>query len=222
MEYCEEGDLYRKIREKQSEEIPETRVLDWTSQILISLEYLHAKKVIHRDLKTQNIFLSRGRLFLGDFGISKRLDNTQDLTNTYIGTPYYMSPELFNYQAYSFKSDLWSLGCVIYEICNKNHAFNAQTINGLAVKILKGDHNPMNENYSQGLRDLIVSLLKVDQDARPSLEEILKMEMFRPWVLKHFDAMMELESLTSTASSSTSRSSRRTSRSLQKESSWRP
>lgn len=196
MEYCEEGDLYRKIREKQSEEIPETRVLDWTSQILISLEYLHAKKVIHRDLKTQNIFLSRGRLFLGDFGISKRLDNTQDLTNTYIGTPYYMSPELFNYQAYSFKSDLWSLGCVIYEICNKNHAFNAQTINGLAVKILKGDHNPMNENYSQGLRDLIVSLLKVDQDARPSLEEILKMEMFRPWVLKHFDAMMELESLT--------------------------
>jgi serine/threonine protein kinase len=196
MEYCEDGDLYKKIREEETEDIPEDTVINWVSQILISLEYLHANKVIHRDLKTQNIFLSKDRLFLGDFGISKRLDNTQDLTNTYIGTPYYMSPELFNYQSYSFKSDLWSLGCVIFEICNKNHAFNAQTINGLAVKILKGDHNPLNPTYSTELRSLIESLLQVDQQARPSLEAIMRMDLFRPWIFRHFEQMMNIKSLT--------------------------
>ena len=68
--------------------------------------------------------------------------------NTYIGTPYYMSPELFNYQPYSYKSDIWSLGCVLYEMCNLKHAFNAQTINGLAIKILKGNFVPVSTRYS--------------------------------------------------------------------------
>lgn len=84
MDYCEDGDLYKKIR-AESESMEEERILDYTSQILIALEYIHSCKILHRDLKTQNIFISRSRLFLGDFGISKRLDNTQDLTNTYIG-----------------------------------------------------------------------------------------------------------------------------------------
>jgi non-specific serine/threonine protein kinase/NIMA (never in mitosis gene a)-related kinase len=74
---------------------------------------------------------------LGDFGIAKVLDSTRDLANTCIGTPYYMSPELFKYKPYSYKSDIWSMGCCLYEMCNLRHAFDAQSINGLAIKILK-------------------------------------------------------------------------------------
>ena len=196
LDFCEQGDLYTKIRQEPGTPLEESQILDWISQILISLEYLHANKVIHRDLKTQNIFISRGRLVLGDFGISKRLDHTQDLANTYIGTPYYMSPELFNYQSYSFKSDIWSLGCVIYELCNRSHAFSAQTINGLAVKILKGDYNPPNEAYSAALRQLIASLLQVDQEQRPSLEHVMALPLFNQRVLGDLELALDADTLT--------------------------
>ena len=61
----------------------------------------------------------------GDFGIAKVLDSTRELANTCIGTPYYMSPELFKNSPYSYKSDIWALGCVLYEMCNLRHAFDA-------------------------------------------------------------------------------------------------
>lgn len=89
------------------------------------LLYLHDKKILHRDLKTSNIFFKNGNIRLGDFGIAKVLDGTRDFANTCIGTPYYMSPELFKNKPYSYKSDVWALGCVIYEMCNHRHAFDA-------------------------------------------------------------------------------------------------
>ena len=85
MEYCEGGDVYKKIREKSEEYIKESQIIEWVCQILLSLEYIHSSKIVHRDIKTQNLFLRNGRLILGDFGISKQLDNTQELLNTYIG-----------------------------------------------------------------------------------------------------------------------------------------
>lgn len=77
---------------------------------------------------------------LGDFGIAKVLDSTQQFTCTTIGTPYYMSPELFKYKPYSYKSDIWALGCVLYEMCTLKHAFDAESLNGLALKIMKGNY----------------------------------------------------------------------------------
>lgn len=85
MEYCEGGDMYKKIREKSTIEISEKQIIDWICQILLSLEYIHSSKIVHRDIKTQNLFIKNNRLILGDFGISKQLNNTQDLLNTYIG-----------------------------------------------------------------------------------------------------------------------------------------
>ena len=80
---------------------------------------------------------------LGDFGIAKVLDSTIDLAKTQIGTPFYMSPEVFKNSNYSYKSDIWGIGCVLYELICGKHAFGAQSLNGLAVKVLRGKYAPL-------------------------------------------------------------------------------
>ncbi|CAD8209976.1 unnamed protein product [Paramecium octaurelia] len=171
MIHCEGGDIYQKIRNKKS--FPESQILDWFAQMTLALCYLHEQKILHRDLKTQNVFLKNGRVRLGDFGIAKVLDSTRDLANTCIGTPYYMSPELFKYKPYSYKSDVWALGCCLYEMCNLRHAFDAQSMNGLALKILKGSYPSISQSYSKGLRDLINKMLNINPKARPTIQEIV-------------------------------------------------
>jgi serine/threonine protein kinase len=109
---------------------------------------------------TQNIFmLGNGRLVLGDLGISKVLEGTMDFASTCIGTPYYMSPEIFKNKPYNHKSDIWALGCVLYEMTTLKHAFDAQSINGLACKIIKGKYPPCDPKYSKHLRGLIAAML---------------------------------------------------------------
>jgi len=84
----------------------------------MAINYIHKKKILHRDIKCQNIFLtSNGTLKLGDFGISKVLQNTLERAATVVGTPYYMSPEMYENRPYTHKSDIWALGCILYELC---------------------------------------------------------------------------------------------------------
>ena len=105
-------------------------------QLIFGLNYLHENKVLHRDLKAQNVFIdSEGTLKLADFGISKILDHTQMLASTVVGTPFYISPEACSNQGYNFKSDIWSLGCILYELCALTHAFQGDNILILAKKI---------------------------------------------------------------------------------------
>ena len=82
MDYCEDGDLYKRIRVNGTKQLSESQIVDWISQMLLAIHFLHDRKILHRDIKTQNIFISKGNLFLGDFGISKSLDNTRELANT--------------------------------------------------------------------------------------------------------------------------------------------
>ena len=140
MAHCEGGDMYSHIKNANGKNFDEDQILEWFAQIVLAIHYLHARRILHRDLKTQNIFLRNSRICVGDFGIAKVLDNTRDFANTCIGTPYYMSPELFKNKPYSYKSDVWALGCVLYEMCNLRHAFDAQSINGLAVKKIGRAH----------------------------------------------------------------------------------
>lgn len=123
--------------------------------------------------------MKNGRIRLGDFGIAKVLDSTRDFANTCIGTPYYMSPEIFKYKPYSFKSDVWALGCVLYEMCNLRHAFDAQTLNGLAVKILKGKYPPISTTYSKQFRDLVGKMLSINPKHRPTIWEIMNKPMVK-------------------------------------------
>ena len=185
MDYCEGGDIYSKIKETKGTSFSEDQIMNWFAQILMALLFLHKQKILHRDLKTQNIFLKGDRLKLGDFGIAKVLDDTKDFANTCIGTPYYMSPELFKNEPYSYKSDVWAFGCIIYEMCNQRHAFEAQSINGLAMKILKGSYAPVAPSYSDTLQTLIKQMLQVSPSSRPTLLDILNRTEVRVHVVEY-------------------------------------
>lgn len=144
-------------------------------QICLAIKHIHDRKILHRDLKTQNVFLtSKGEVKIGDFGISRVLQHTYDCAQTAIGTPYYLSPEICQEKPYNQKSDIWSLGCILYEIVTLRHAFDASSMKGLVVKILRGTYPSIPSCYSQNLRDLIDEMLQKDPHKRPSIKRILE------------------------------------------------
>lgn len=122
---------------------------------------------------------------IGDFGISKVLDSTKDFAKTCIGTPYYMSPELLKYKPYSYKSDIWALGCILYEMCNLRYAFDANSFNGLAMKILKGTTAPTATSYSKGLRDVIAKMMCLDPKNRPTIKDVLEFKIIKEKVVAY-------------------------------------
>jgi NIMA (never in mitosis gene a)-related kinase len=114
---------------------------------------------------------------LGDFGISKVLENTGDFAKTVTGTPYYMAPEICSSQPYTFKSDIWSLGCVLYELCTLKHAFAADSLLSLVYQIVRGNYPPITVSggqFSEGLSDLVKSLLTREAAQRPSLQQVFQ------------------------------------------------
>ncbi|KAG2485570.1 hypothetical protein HYH03_015734 [Edaphochlamys debaryana] len=185
--FCEEGDLFTKIRKKVAakEYFTEDEVMNMFVQTASAISYIHSKRVLHRDLKTQNIFIARGGIIkLGDFGISKVLERTDSFATTVTGTPYYMAPEICTNQPYTYKSDIWSLGCVLYELCTLKHAFAADSLLSLVYQIVRGNFPPIpTDQFSQGLSDLVNRLLSRDANVRPSLGEVFKF----PYVQRHLD-----------------------------------
>lgn len=126
------------------------------------------------------VFLGEGGdVKLGDFGLSKMLAPEQQLANTYVGTPYYMSPELVSEHPYTHKSDIWSLGCIIYELCTLSPPFDARNIYSLCDKIRNGHYAPIPKNYSSTLKNVVDRCLQVDPRKRPDTNELLDMEIFR-------------------------------------------
>jgi NIMA (never in mitosis gene a)-related kinase len=173
-DFADGGDLHVKIKSQRGKYFSEKQILDWFTQICLALKHIHDKKILHRDLKSQNIFLTaNGMIKLGDFGIAKCLQFTYDKAMTVIGTPYYLSPEIVNNKPYSFKSDIWSLGVLLYEMTALKMPFDAQSLPLLSLKIIKGNFTPPPMCFSKELRHLITSLLVVDPNKRPSIYEIL-------------------------------------------------
>ncbi|CAH1781892.1 unnamed protein product [Owenia fusiformis] len=174
MEFADSGDLQGRIDRQNGEHFEQHVILDWFIQLCFGLRYIHSMKILHRDLKTQNIFLTRHNIVkIGDFGIARILKETHGCANTTIGTPYYLSPEICQKQPYDSKSDMWALGCVLYQMTCLKPPFDAPGFGPLVVKIMDGRYAPIPQHYGAILEDLINVLLKQDPLKRPSAEEIL-------------------------------------------------
>lgn len=178
MEYADGGNLRQlikeQIRKNNSEKFPEHQVMSWFAQLVLAVAYMHGKNVLHRDLKSQNVFLTRNLVVkLGDFGISKSLAGDA-MASTACGTPESMSPEICRGDAYGKKSDIWSLGCILYETIMLARPFEANTLPAMFAKICQGDYPPIHESHSREIRLLIQLMLQQDPAKRPSIEDICR------------------------------------------------
>ena len=148
----------------------------------MALKYVHSCNILHRDLKTQNIMLSgpqQRTIKLGDFGIAKVLGSGRDLAATVVGTPHYLSPELCQGHPYDQKSDIWALGCVLYELCTLHKPFDASNIPGIIFKIMRCEPAPIADMYSDDLRAMVSRLLSANPEARPTTDELEAMPIVR-------------------------------------------
>lgn len=180
MEYCKGGDLSTLIARCKRDALYQDEEFIWKIliQLTLALFECHQRKngraVLHRDMKPANVFLDTDRnVKLGDFGLARVLHHETSFANTYVGTPYYMSPELVNNMSYNEKSDVWSMGCVLYELCALHPPFTASSQTELNRKIRLGDFERIPARYSDDLNAVIAKMLNVEVLKRPSIEEIL-------------------------------------------------
>lgn len=183
MQYCDSGDLEGRLEQskKEGQMIAKPQALDWFVQMSLALQYLHQRRVLHRDLKTANVFLTAkgcGRLIvkLGDFGVSRVLSATAELAKTFVGTPYYLSPELLMNQPYGRESDVWALGCIFYEVTTLEHPFEAANFPSLAHKILNDDPpliTTTRPDCDVEMDALMLWMLTKEPSRRASLAELL-------------------------------------------------
>ena len=179
-EYADGGDLSEKIKDQNKKPFNESDILDYFTQICLALKHIHEKKIIHRDLKSGNVFLMKsGLVKLGDFGIAKGFKSTMEKAKTMVGTPYYLSPEIIGGKPYDNKSDIWSLGVLLYEMMTFKMPFEANSLPMLSNKILKGNYTPPSSMYTKDLREVVSRCLCVDPKKRPTIKEILRMPIIQ-------------------------------------------
>ena len=185
MEYCDNGDLCsflnRIKKQRKSEEYFLEIDFVWKLfiQMSIGLYYIHSKKIIHRDIKTLNIFLTKNfDAKIGDLGVAKILENTNHAM-TFIGTPYYVSPEMCRNKPYNEKSDIWALGCILYELITFNHPFTATNQAALFIKILNNKYNPFPPGVPEDLKNMVDFILEKDYELRPSMADIITRKSFQ-------------------------------------------
>ena len=184
MEYADKGDLFQLISQykKKKEHFEENEIWDALIQLLNGLKSLHELNILHRDLKSANVFLfSNGLAKLGDLNVSKVSRKGMGYTQT--GTPYYASPEVWRAQPYDTKSDIWSLGCVIYEMAKLIPPFQAKSMEELYKKIVRGFYPQIPSRYSDDLKEIIKIMIQTEVGARPSCDELLKM----PIILQKYE-----------------------------------
>ncbi|XP_040414790.1 serine/threonine-protein kinase Nek9 isoform X4 [Cygnus olor] len=177
LEYCNGGNLYDKILRQKDKLFEEEMVLWYLFQIASAVSCIHRAGILHRDIKTLNIFLTKANLIkLGDYGLAKKLNSEYSMAETLVGTPYYMSPELCQGVKYNFKSDIWAVGCVIFELLTLKRTFDATNPLNLCVKIVQGNRAMEVDStvYSRELIQMVHSCLDQDPEKRPTADELLE------------------------------------------------
>ncbi|XP_034405059.1 serine/threonine-protein kinase Nek3 isoform X1 [Cyclopterus lumpus] len=174
MEYCSGGDLLQRIQQQKAVQFCVDDILRWFAQMCAAALHIHDRQVLHRDLKSKNIFLTdNGTIKLGDFGSACILNSSKTYAHTYVGTPYYVAPEIWDNKPYNNKSDVWSLACVLYELCTLRHPFQASSWRSLILKVCRGAYPPLPNRLPYELQYLLKQMFKTNPKDRPSLHSIL-------------------------------------------------
>ncbi|KAK3864146.1 hypothetical protein Pcinc_030134 [Petrolisthes cinctipes] len=182
MEYAPGGNLYDYLRTRgEGNLLQEEDVLNLFCQLVLGLQHIHENNILHRDIKSNNILLDRSHRIvkIGDFGISKIL-SSKSKAHTVVGTPCYLSPELCQEKPYNQRSDVWALGCVLYEMLALRRAFEAETLPALIMKILRGIFEPIHPHYSTEMRSLVHLLLHTDPAQRPDCHQVISHPLVFP------------------------------------------
>ena len=189
MEYADDGDLETKIvkMRKEGGMFNESLIWSYSIQMIEGLKALHDKKIMHRDIKSANIFLVKDKhqCKIGDMNVSKVIK--EKVLRTQTGTPYYASPEVWRDEPYSYKSDLWSIGCVIYELCALRPPFKGKDLDELYANVCKGNITRISHIYSDDLWKMILMLLQVDVRKRVDCKEFLDSKL----IMKKIKEMKE-------------------------------
>lgn len=177
MDYAEKKDLEHYISKACNENIHENQARIWIRQIANALEYLHEVGIVHRDIKCENILISRLlNAKLADFGFSRLLRTPKELSNTFCGTTSYAAPEIIRNSPYNPKlADIWSLGVVLYRILNKKYPFgDPGTRNRDVLKKQEGKEYLFNRKYeiSIGAKQLIGRMLEPNPKHRPNAKDV--------------------------------------------------
>jgi serine/threonine protein kinase len=187
MEYADHGDLYNNIK-KHHLQLPERDAGMYFVQLLMALNCIHRKRMIHRDIKSANLFMtSTGLVKLGDFGFSQQYDNTVSgpIAATFLGTPYYLAPEMWRGNRYGKKADIWASGIVLFELLTSGRPYVAQNMQTLKEKVLGGNFT-IPSTLSSEMHDFVKMILQQDPATRPSAQELL-----RTPIMQHYMAILE-------------------------------
>ena len=180
VEWAEKGDLKLVIKKAIEDEVyfQERQIIKYIHQIASALAHMHTKRIMHRDLKPANIFIdNQGNLKVGDLGLSRQLSSQTFEAFSRVGTPLYMSPEVLQGKGYDWKSDVWSLGCIAYELCMLRSPFRQNEKENLSLydlfqRITKGQFPPLSEKYTPELRKIVEGMLMLDPDQRFTIEMV--------------------------------------------------
>jgi len=179
MEYADGGDLSGKIKEHKDEQtvFRESKIMLIFVQLAMALHHIHTRQILHRDLKPMNVFLMKeGVVKLGDFGIARVMESPSAGAQTQIGTPFYLSPEVCKKEIYGSKSDLWSMGVVVYELAALQVPFHAPSLAAVILAICGSDPEPLPDVYSRHLVEVTDRLLEKNPVKRASLDDLLHLE----------------------------------------------
>ncbi|CAC5373797.1 NEK1_4_5 [Mytilus coruscus] len=172
MDYYEGGSLYAYIRKRKS--IPESTFMEYLDQLSNGLEFLHNKSILHRDIKTKNVLLTaHNDLKLADFGVARKIEEIDLKLTKVVGTPNCMSPEVLNRETYDFKTDIWSLGCVCFEMGCGEYAFPGSSVSSIKKKVTSKQLPDFDRlQYSDPIKHMIRKMLEFKPADRPSAADV--------------------------------------------------
>ncbi|KAI3384801.1 hypothetical protein SNEBB_006339 [Seison nebaliae] len=180
LELADAGDISTLLKyfRKRDKLLMESSVWKYFVQICRGLNHMHQNKIMHRDIKPANVFINTaGHAKLGDLGLGRFFTSTTNFVQSIVGTPYYMSPERINEEPYDFASDIWSLGCLLYEMAALRSPFYVSNLSlqMLSQKIQKGDYPPLPpDNYSSDLHNLAYNCIAIKARKRPTIDKVLE------------------------------------------------